>query len=191
MELAFEKCTEKFWQQKSYAPVTREESQECKLPESMPDVGRVIAARGQTVLRGKEWRSDHIGLSGGVMVWVLYAPEDGSGPRRLESWVPFHIRMDHRHDGEDGVIRAECVLCGVDARSISSRKLMFRCQVGLMVQTLVPRAAELYHPRELPRPPLPLRAPPKPPLPSPVMSPRFPCGPTPSAVGAIRRPSTP
>lgn len=150
MELAFEKCTEKFWQQKSYAPVTREESQECKLPESMPDVGRVIAAWGQTVLRGKEWRSDHIGLSGGVMVWVLYAPEDGSGPRRLESWVPFHIRMDHRHDGEDGVIRAECVLCGVDARSISSRKLMLRCQVGLMVQTLVPRAAELYHPRELP-----------------------------------------
>ena len=27
---------------------------------------------------------------------------------------------------------------------------MLRCQVGLMIQTLVPRAAELYHPRELP-----------------------------------------
>ena len=150
MELPFEKRSEKFWQQKAYAPVTREESQEYKLPESMPDVGRVIAAWGQSVLRGKEWRSDHIGLNGGVMVWVLYAPEDGSGPRRLESWVPFHIRMDHSHDGEDGAIRAECVLCGVDARSISSRKLMLRCQIGMMVQTLVPKTAELYNPGKLP-----------------------------------------
>ena len=150
MELPFEKRQEQFWQQKAYAPVTREESQEYKLPESMPDVGRVIAAWGQTVLRGKEWRSDHIGLNGGVMVWALYAPEDGSGPRRLESWVPFHIRMEHSHDGEDGAIRAECVLCGVDARSISSRKLMLRCQIGVMVQTLVPKTAELYNPGALP-----------------------------------------
>ena len=150
MEIPFEKKPEKFWQQKCYTPVTREESQELRLPESMPDVGRVITAWGQAVLRGKEWRSGHIGLTGGVMVWVLYAPEDGSGPRRLESWVPFHIRMDHDHQGEDGVIRAECVLCSADARSVSSRKLMLRCQIGLMVQTLVPRAAELWSPRELP-----------------------------------------
>jgi len=151
MELPFEKRSEKFWQQKAYAPVTREESQEYKLPESMPDVGRVIAAWGQSVLRGKEWRSDHIGLTGGVMVWVLYAPEDGSGPRRLESWVPFHIRMDHSHDGEDGAIRAECVLCGVDARSISSRKLMLRCQIGMMVQTLVPKQRSSIIPESCPR----------------------------------------
>ena len=97
MELPFEKKTERFWMQKLYAPVMREESQELRLPESMPDVGRVIAAWGQPVLRGKEWRSDHIALTGGVMVWVLYAPEDGSGCRRLESWVPFHIRMDQEH----------------------------------------------------------------------------------------------
>ena len=150
MDLPFEKRPEKFWQQRSYAPVTREESQELRLPESMPDVGRVIAAWGQTVLRGKEWRSDHIGLTGGVMVWVLYAPEDGSGPRRLESWVPFHIRMDQTHEGEEGVIRAECVLSSVDARSISSRKLMLRCQIGMMVQTLLPREAELCSPGALP-----------------------------------------
>lgn len=150
MELPFEKKSERFWQQKAYAPVTCEESQELKLPESMPDVGRVIAAWGQAVLRGKEWRNDHIGLNGGVMVWVLYAPEDGSAPRRLESWLPFHIRMEHSHDGEDGVIRAECVLCGADARSLSSRKLMLRCQIGMMVQTLTPRTAELYSPGDLP-----------------------------------------
>ena len=77
MELTFEKSTVKFWQKKLYTPVMKEETQELKLPESMPDIGRVIAAWGQPVMRGKEWRSTHVGITGGVMVWVLYAPEDG------------------------------------------------------------------------------------------------------------------
>ena len=150
MELPFEKQTERFWQQKLYTPVTREETQELKLPESMPDIGRVIAAWGQPVIRGKEWRSGHVGISGGVMIWVLYAPEDGSGVRRLESWVPFNIRTEHDHGGPDGAIRAECTLCGVDARSISARKLMLRCQVGTMVQIMTPREAELWTPGRMP-----------------------------------------
>ena len=150
MELPFEKRVSRFWQQKLYTPVMQEESQEYKLPEGMPDVGRIIAAWGQVVLRGKEWRSRHIGLNGGVMVWVLYAPEGGGEPRRIESWMPFHARVEHSHDGEDGVIRAECLLCSVDARSTSSRKVMLRCNLGILVQTLVPRTAELMEPGELP-----------------------------------------
>ena len=150
MELPFEKRVSRFWQQKLYTPVMKEETQEYKLPEGMPDVGRIIAAWGQVVLRGKEWRSRHIGLTGGVMVWVLYAPEGGGEPRRIESWLPFNARVEHNHDGEDGVIRAECMLCSVDARSASSRKLMLRANVGLLVQTLLPRTAELMEPGELP-----------------------------------------
>ena len=88
MELPFEKTVSRFWQQKLYAPVIREETQEYKLPEGMPDIERVIAAWGQVVLRGKEWRSHHIGLTGGVMVWAIYAAADGT-LRRIESWMPF------------------------------------------------------------------------------------------------------
>ena len=150
MDLPFEKTVSRFWQQKLYTPVMKEETQELKLPESMPDIGRVIAAWGQVVLRGKEWRSGHIGLNGGVMVWVLYAPEDGSEPRKLESWIPFNVRTEHSQEGEDGVIRAECVVSGVDARSISSRKMMLRCQIGLLVQVLEPREAEICTPEKLP-----------------------------------------
>ena len=149
MELPFEKTVSRFWQQKLYAPVIREETQEYKLPEGMPDIERVIAAWGQVVLRGKEWRSHHIGLTGGVMVWAIYAAADGT-VRRIESWMPFSARTDHSHEGEEGVIRAECVLSGVDARTASSRKLMLRCQLGLLVQTMVPRETTIYAPGELP-----------------------------------------
>ena len=150
MELPFEKSTVKFWQQKLYTPVMKEETQELKLPESMPDIGRVIAAWGQPVMRGKEWRSTHVGITGGVMVWVLYAPEDGGSVRRMEAWIPFSVRSEHQHTRPDGVIRAECVLCAMDARSVSTRKIMLRCQVGVMIQTMLPKEAELYAPGALP-----------------------------------------
>ena len=64
---------------------TQEQTQELRLPESLPDVGRVLCAWGQMVVRGKEWQSDFMGISGGVMVWVLYAPEDGSPAQCVET----------------------------------------------------------------------------------------------------------
>lgn len=49
-----------------------EQTQELRLPDDMPDVGKVLCAWGQTILRGKEWRSDCLTVSGGMLMWVLY-----------------------------------------------------------------------------------------------------------------------
>ena len=35
-----------------------EQTQEIKLTEGMPDVGKILAAWGQPILRGKEWNAD-------------------------------------------------------------------------------------------------------------------------------------
>ncbi|MBR7178482.1 MAG: hypothetical protein IKD27_03055 [Oscillospiraceae bacterium] len=149
MDIPFEKTENMFWQQKLYAPVMQEEAQEFRLPESLPDIGRVIGAWGQAMLRNKEWRDNHVVMNGGVMVWVLYAPEDGSAPRRVESWIPFSARMEHHQDGES-IVRAECLLCSVDARNVAGRKLMLRASVGLMVQTMTRKKALLCSPGQLP-----------------------------------------
>ena len=59
-------------------PKNQEQTQELRLPEAYPDVGRVLGAFGVPVLRGKEWRRKEISVSAGITVWVLYVPEDGS-----------------------------------------------------------------------------------------------------------------
>lgn len=64
---------------------TQEQVQEVKLSDAMPDIGRVLGCWGQPLVRSKEWRSDGMSISGGVMAWVLYAPEDGSEPRCLDA----------------------------------------------------------------------------------------------------------
>lgn len=150
MELPFEKTVCRYWKQKLYELHNQEQTQELRLPDGMPDVSRIIASWGQVVLRGKEWRDRGLGLNGGVMVWVLYQPDGEGEPQRLETWVPFQSRLDMSPSENDGCIRVQSVLRSVDARTTSSRKLMIRCGIGLLVQALIPAETELYTPKDLP-----------------------------------------
>ena len=80
-------------------------TQEVRLRDGMPDIGRVLAAWGQVMLRSKQWLGDEISLSGGVKMWVLYAPEDNTDPMVTEGWIPFQIKWDVRGDGREGPVR--------------------------------------------------------------------------------------
>ncbi len=150
MELPFEKKVCRYYQQKRYDLINLEQTQEVKLPDSMPDIGRIIACWGQVVLRGKDWKSGGAGINGGVMVWVLYAPEDDGPVQKLESWIPWKTNVDFQDNGEDGTIRLECVLQNVDARNVSGRKMILRAGIGVLVQILSPETADIYEPGELP-----------------------------------------
>lgn len=128
----------------------QEQTQELKLSDGLPDIGRILSAWGQVILRGKEWRGDGIAFSGGVMVWVLYAPEDGSAPRCIESWIPFQMKWDLADAHREGNIRIHCLLRFVDARSVAARKILIRCGVAAMGEAFLPGEAEMGVPGELP-----------------------------------------
>ena len=127
-----------------------EETQELRLTDGMPDIGRILSAWGQVILRSKEWLSDAISLSGGMMVWVLYLPEDGSEPRCMDTWVPFQIRWDLPANTPEGDIRIECLTRFVDARSVSARKIMLRCGIAALAEAYVPANATVYAPENVP-----------------------------------------
>ena len=124
---------------------------EIRVPDGMPDIGRILAAWGQPILRGKEWRSEDISFSGGMMVWVLYVPEDGTEPRCLEGWIPFQMRWDLPGNTRDGQIRMGLTPRFVDARSVSARKIMIRAGLGAMAEAFTPGETQLYGPEEVPQ----------------------------------------
>lgn len=128
----------------------QEQTQEIKLSDAMPDIGRVIACWGQVILRGKEWRGDSVAVNGGVMVWVLYAPEDGTAQRTLESWIPFQMKWDLPDGTAEGYIRAEGRLRSLDGRSVSPRKIMLRAGISAWAEALEPKEISLYQPGEFP-----------------------------------------
>ena len=150
MELQFQKNILPCLQPVTWEVQNLEQTQEVRLTDGMPDIGSVLGAWGQVLMRGKEWRGGGMSMTGGVMVWVLYAPEDGSSPQCVEGWIPFTAKWDFPDPKHDGSILTSCLLRGVDARSISARKLMVRAGIGVLGQAYVPGEAALYTPGELP-----------------------------------------
>lgn len=129
---------------------SQELTQEIRLPEGMPDIGRVLCAWGQPVLRGKEWGGGRASVSGGLMVWVLYAPEDGETEQCMEGWMPFQINWELPEDSPDGTLRTRCLPRFVDARSVSPRKLMLRAGVGIQAEALIPDTLHPAQPEPVP-----------------------------------------
>lgn len=150
MELQFNKTQCTYLRTVLCQVQNQEQTQEVRLPDDMPDIGRVLGAWGQVLMRGKEWRSGGMGVSGGVMSWVLYAPEDGGEPRWVEAWIPFQTKWDFSDPGRDGMIQASCSLRSLDARSVSARKLMVRANVGIRGEAMVSAETDIYSPGELP-----------------------------------------
>lgn len=150
MELQFKRCERPCLEAAVREIRNMELTQEIRLPDGMPDIGHILCAWGQTVLRGKEWRSDSVSFSGGMMVWVLYAPEDGSEERCIEGWIPFQMRWDLPEGSLEGKIRIHCIPRFVDARSVSARKLMVRAGTAAQVEAFVPRSLELWEPENAP-----------------------------------------
>lgn len=129
----------------------QEQTQELRLPEEMADIGSVLGAWGQVLIRGKEWRNGSMNVTGGVMTWALYLPEEGGEPQMVEAWIPFQMKWDLPDTQYDGVIRVSPLLKSVDARVTSARKLMLRACVGILAQALVPMEAEVFSPGEVPQ----------------------------------------
>ena len=128
----------------------QEQTQEVRLPDGLPDIGRVLTAWGQVILRSKEWRGNGMSASGGVMARVMYAPEDDSEPRCIDTWIPFQSKWDFPETEREGTIRVVPLLRGIDARTISARKMMVRASIGVLGEALVPWETEIFAPAKLP-----------------------------------------
>lgn len=144
MEFKFSNTTCQCLRKAACQVQNQEQTQEVRLPEGMPDIGRVLGCWGQTLIRSKEWRTGGMTVSGGVMAWALYAPEDGSEPRSVETWIPFQLKWDFPETQRDGFICVTPMLKALDARGTSARKLMVRACVSLLGEALEPVEPEIY-----------------------------------------------
>lgn len=149
MQLQWDKTQIPVLRRKVWEVQNQEQTLEVRLGEDMPDIGHIICGWGQSVLRGKEWRADSMSISGGVMAWILYAPEDGSAPRSVEAWLPFNMKWNFVPSQRDGVIRTNISLRGVDARVLSARKMMVRAAISALGEGLEPMSVDHYKPGEV------------------------------------------
>ena len=150
MDMKFESEEIRFLRPVVWENQRQEQTQEIRLTDDLPDAGRVLGCWGQCILRSKEWRSGGMMASGGVMVWTLYAPEDGSEPRCVENWVPFQIKWNFPATETDGLMSVCCTLHSADARVVSARKLMLRVSVNALGIGTCSEEAAVFTPGEVP-----------------------------------------
>lgn len=143
MELQFETVKLELLQVHLRQACSLEQTQQLKLPEGYPDVGRVLGVWGQCLLRGKQWQTETVSVSGGCCVRILYAPEEGGPVQSVEHWLPFQHQWSIAPGTQDGVLAVNCILSAADARPVSGRKLTVRTCVDLQGVVCIPQKLEL------------------------------------------------
>lgn len=151
MELKFSEKTVSCLQRLKTEVQTVEQTQELRMPEEMPDIGSVLNAWGQVLLRGKQWHDGYMSVSGGVMVWILYLPDsDDQTPQTAQAWIPFQTKFDLPEVKHDGAIWVSPLLQTVDARSISARKMVARVNVSVHAQAYLSDSFCIYNADDIP-----------------------------------------
>ena len=151
MEGTFERKTISCLDRALHQVQSSEQTLEIKLQEGMPDVGRVLCAWGQPVLRSKEWQEEQVQFSGGMMVWVLYEPEDGSDAQWVQGWIPFQMRWELPDQTPEGILRLHCLTRFVDGRSTSPGKILVRAGMSVLAEAFAPREISVAQPKHRPQ----------------------------------------
>ena len=126
-----------------------EKTQEHRLGDELPDVGKILGCWGQTMIRSKENRGGEIGINGGILIGILYVPDGGGAPCTISDWIPFSSRWDSNFTDSEGTILCRCNIQSIDARSISARKLMIRASICVQIQYCYKKEFPLYYPENV------------------------------------------
>lgn len=100
-----------------------EEGTDAIVPDTYPDIGRIVCARGMLSVKDAAPQKDRMLISGTVKTAVLYLPEGESELRRLDIPLTFAHIEECRGIHEDTCCFARCTLAGVEAVAVNSRKV--------------------------------------------------------------------
>lgn len=144
MELSFQTRPVRYLGHILHESRGQEETAEVIVPDSCPDVERIVYSMAEVVLRGRECRSGCLTVSGGIRAAALCVPEDGSAPQKLDAYIPFSLRLDHPAITEKLQIFLNAFVRQVDARLVNSRKILFRVNIGCVADGYEQRELSLY-----------------------------------------------
>ncbi|MEG0780672.1 MAG: DUF3794 domain-containing protein [Oscillospiraceae bacterium] len=125
MELNLKKAVLDCYEPAMDLTLTQEETAETIVPDSCPDIARIIDTEGKVFLHSRELRDGKAELSGTVKITVLYLPDGEEGIRTLDFAVPFTASGE----GKATCLVAEAALESVDSRLLNPRKILTRCRL--------------------------------------------------------------
>ena len=111
-----------------------EQAVETVVPDTMPDVERVLCAEGTVIIKGKEVQDGKVSVTAGVAATVLYSPEGGGKARCLGAALPIELTVDAAGVTQDSIPVAMLSVTNVEARMLNPRKLLVRAVVNVTLE---------------------------------------------------------
>ena len=112
---------------------TREETIEVIVPDSLPDILRILDTDGTPLLRSKDSDTGRVTITGVVEGCVLFIPENNGTVSRLEFDLPFSASSDDAAITSDCAIVAEASLLSAESRTLNPRKVLVKVEIACEV----------------------------------------------------------
>lgn len=129
---------------------TQEESAEIIVPDRLPDVNEILKADARVCMREKECRQGSATVNGGICAVALYAGETTDAPQKVETYLPFTVRVDHSDISESSNILFSADVCAVEATVVNSRKVRLSVTVRYCLSIYTPATEDLFSCEEKP-----------------------------------------
>lgn len=128
MELQREQAALAFWELAADFTAGQEETAEVIVPDSCPDIARVLSAAGNVFLQQSEVREGKATLSGVIRISVLYIPEKSQTVQAACFTLPF--QMAESCPADCTALCAEVSAEELAAHTLNPRKLRLRCRLS-------------------------------------------------------------
>lgn len=123
--------------------VFQEETLETIVPDACPDILRLVDTQGKILLKSKTALDGQVTLTGTARLTVLYLPDGGTGPCRLEVNIPFNITAEEKRIRTGCLVTAVPRVSGADTRTMNPRKVVTRVEIAVGVKVFTAGAASL------------------------------------------------
>ena len=117
--------------------ISKEETLELVIPDYCADVGTILDVRGQFLLSSQKAKQNELQISATLEATLVYGAEDTGEIQYHMVTIPFELTVPVPGADENAKVVSRYELCGLDARLLNPRKLLFRANVSAQLRVFV------------------------------------------------------
>ncbi len=118
--------------------VSREETFEYVLPDTMPDAGSVSSVQATALIRSKDPRQGSCTVDGSIELSLTYTSPGDDPVQAVHTSFPVSMAVDEGQITPNALVCADIELVSADARVISSRKMLVKVNCLCVIRCFEP-----------------------------------------------------
>jgi hypothetical protein len=107
------------------------------VPDSFPDMARIVDSVGTACVKEAVLRDDRLDLTGVARIGILYSPDGEEGLRKLDAVIPFnHVFDGHFPAGSE--VHCHSRILEIESRAVNPRKISILVRLSIHAAVYAP-----------------------------------------------------